>query len=260
MAHLGRTFSLAAILAGVALWAIASPAQADPINNAFQIEFFQDGTLIRTVIDNNAVSGDTNPTTGVIAFTGTVGHFSLFLSVGTSNSSDVPNPQRVPPPAVLEIGTSLITNNDSAPHTLTIEMSSQDFNNPHSPPPLVITNTASGSVTSGTLTGSFNSFADASNTLFGTSFTTGPVNFSGSTGTSYSGNTSASGFNSGQLYSLTNIGTYTLSGGGRLTLTGGNTQANAVPEIDPSSMAGALTLLIGGTLALRNRTWRRKSS
>jgi hypothetical protein len=125
---------------------------------------------------------------------------------------------------------------------------------------LIVTNTASGSVTTGALTGSFNSFADAANTLFGTSsFTTGAFNFVGSTGTSYSGSTSAGGFNSGQLYSLTNIGDYTLAGGGRLTLTGGNTQTN-VPEIDPSSMAGALTLLVGGTLALRNRTWRRKSS
>jgi hypothetical protein len=247
------------MLMGVALGGIASPAQADPINTHFQIEFFEDGVLQRTVVDNNTASGDTNPTTGVIAFSGTVGHFNLFLTLGTENSSHVTNPQNVPPPAVLEIGTSLITNTDTVSHRLTIEMSAQDFNNPHSPPSLTVTNTASGSVTTGSLTGSFNSFADASNTLFGTSsFTTGPFNFTGSTGTSYSGSTSAGGFDSGLLYSLTNIGDYTLSGGGRLTLTGGNTQTN-VPEIDPSSMASALTLLVGGTLALMYRARLRKS-
>jgi len=263
MVRLGRKFSLAAILMGVAVWGLASPAQADPINPRFQIEFFEDGVLQRTVIDNNIVSGDIAPNTGTISFSGTVGHFSLYFSVGTENSSHVPpgELQNVPPPAVLEIGTSLITNNDTASHRLTIEMSAQDFNNPSSPPPLVMSSTASGSVTRGTLTGDFTSFGDAGNTLFGMTFSTSPLNFTGSTGTSYSATTSAGGFNSGSLYSLTNVGDYTLSGGGRLTLTGGNTQTNstAVPEIDPGSMASALTLLGGGLVLLRDRVRRRKS-
>src|SRR5262249_2140453 len=112
MVQSGRKISLAASLLGVALWALASPALAD--NPAFQIQFLEDNVLIRTVIDNNVLSGDVAPSAGVISFSGTVGDFAISTSVALENghtAGSPPSPPNIPPPpAILQIGNDVITN------------------------------------------------------------------------------------------------------------------------------------------------------
>lgn len=267
MARLGKKFSIAAILMGAALWAVASPVQADPLNPRFQIQFFEDNVLVLTVQDNNLIASpgqgvDANTSTGVISFAGTVGDFlvstTFALENGTPSPPNAPNPS--PPPAIVQVNSGGISNTSSATHTLGIFVSAQDFSNPVSPPPLTVSSTASGTLASGTLSATFTSYADANNVLFGKGFTLptqGP--FNESNGQSYQNTITMGGFNSGPLYSLSNRGDYTLSGLGTITGVAGNTRSdNSVPEIDPSSMASALTLLGGGMVLLRDRVRRRK--
>jgi len=153
--------------------------------------------------------------------------------------------------ALLQTSDGKLTNLDStSSHTLTVLVSSTDFYLPQSPPLLTVASTASGSVGRGSLSGVFTSYADASNTLYGTTFATDQVTF-GPIGAnaSYSGSTSKGGFDpNGSPYSLTNVGTYTLSKGAQVTVSGGNTAVSALapaPGGIALSLAGLPVLGLG---------------
>ena len=131
--------------------------------------------------------------------------------------------------------------------------------------------TVSGSLVSGTVSGSVVSYADAENNLFATT-TSLPngigndgafassgldLNFSASgSSKSISANGSALGFTTSGPYSLTFVESFTLSAGGSLTLTGGNVQV-----VTPAPSTAVLALsglpLLGLGLWLRRRKTRK---
>ncbi len=155
-------------------------------------------------------------------------------------------------------GSWSITNNSGTAQTITIEVSAQDFTTPHSPPALMLGDTVSGSVVNGTVSGSVQAYADATNALFGQGFSDPGLNLTIPTTNaqgSFSVNGAAvSGFNApANGYSLTFVETLTLSAGASLTLTGGNVAT--LPE--PTSMMAALSavpfLALGAWLRRRKQ-------
>ena len=119
--------------------------------------------------------------------------------------------------------------------------------------------TTSGTLVNGHISGDFQGFADATDTLFGKGFAAPDLTFSESgLSQSFSKNGSKSGFSpNGSTYSLSVFGNFTLNGGSNVTLTGGNVQTVATPV--PSS--GVLILsglpLLGLGFWLRRRTTRK---
>ena len=109
------------------------------------------------------------------------------------------------------------------------------------------------------MTGNFQGFADASNTLFGAATAASQnLNFS-KTGISqsFAVNDTPMPFSpNGATYSLSIFANYTLGGGSALTLTGGNEQA--IPSPEPTSMVSALIGLGISAAAVRRR--RRKAA
>jgi hypothetical protein len=237
--------ALGAFLAGALLLGTATPARAN-----LELDL-QDGN--GTVVHVN-VPNDQGPA----VFIGTLGpggagggDFQIFISVGSSNSPGTNNL------AYTQQGTVDIINLTGSTHTLHINVSAQNFTDPQSPPPLLVTDTISGSVLSGNLlSGTFQGFADTSNALFGTGFAGQNLNI-GNTGqgNSFHANGSANGFSpNGVPYSLSNFLTVQLSGGGHLTLTGGNVET-LQPAPAPAGMVLALTALPCLALGwLRRRT------
>ncbi|MCI0682564.1 MAG: hypothetical protein L0Y71_10705 [Gemmataceae bacterium] len=224
--------------------------EAPRADAAFAIRF-SDGANERIVYDNGA--DDSSDASGEILFSGKVGNFQIKVSYGTSNA---PGGEM----AIVEIGTSSIQNKNylsGGDHTLSIEVSSQDFDSPQSPPPLTVFSTTSGSVATGTLTSAtFTSYTDKSNALWGQGFATDTLTFTDIVGpsSSFSGDAQRTGFEpNGDVYSVTNVGTYTLSAGAKITLTGGNT---VVMTPEPSTAvltACAMPLILGG-IFFRRRT------
>jgi len=179
---------------------------------------------------------------GPAMFTGTIGtggsggtDFTVVLSIGTSNSPGTPGS------ALTQESNILITNNTGSTHTLHINVSAQGFTSPNSPPPLVLMDTVSGTLVNGSVSGSLQGFADATNTLFGTGTPAPKLTFSASgLSKSFSVDGHAAGFSpDGNTYSLSLFADYTLGGGSSLTLTGGNVQA--VPTPEPATVVMALS-------------------
>jgi hypothetical protein len=203
-----------AALVGAALLGTATRARAN-----LELDLQEDGG---TVVKIN-VANDQGPATfsGKLGLGGAGGtDFTIFISVGFSNSPGGIN-------GITNVGTVSITNNTGATHTLHINVSAQDFTSPSSPPSpaLDLADTVSGSGIDGTLSGTFQGFADASNALFGTGFKGQLLNFAVSgQSQSFSADGLAHGFASGPKYSETILSSYTLGGGTSMTLTGGNTQ------------------------------------
>jgi len=194
----------------------------------------------------------TGPDAAGASYTGSVGDFSIVIAFGASNSPGSAN-------AMTQVGSIIITNTSGTAQTLTIEATAQNFNSPQSPPPLVMADTVSGSVLSGSLiTGTFQGFADASNAQGGHGFagqllTFGPKG----AGSSFAKDGILGGFSpDGATYSMTVFESFTLSGGGTLTLTGGNAQLTAVPA--PAGIVLMLTSLpvVMGYWASRRRKER----
>jgi len=76
-----KRFAILAVLAGAALLVGPSPAQA-----AFTLSL-SDGTTTTTVTDQTfGPSGDLDPASGQIIFSGAIGVFNVNISVGTSNA------------------------------------------------------------------------------------------------------------------------------------------------------------------------------
>jgi len=195
---------------------LATPALS---RASFQLKLQSDGGPVTTVT--------VAPNAGPAMFSGTVGAFSLVIAYGDSTSPGGPAN------GLTEVGSISITNLTSATHTLHVSASSQGFTSPNSPPPLTVIDTVSGTLVSGTLSGNFQGFTDASNTLFGTGFAAPLLTITPITGTSQSfsdNGTALTGFSpNGNTYSMSVFENLTLSGHGSLTLTGGNVQTLATP-------------------------------
>jgi len=186
---------------------------------------------------------------GVLSVVNTVGNFTVFGTLGTSNS-----PGSIS--AMTTVGSFSITNTDTATHTLTITASAQNFTSPQSPPPLTLLDSVSGNLVSGsgnpTATGTFQGSAEAPN---GT--TTGQLLTFSANGTSqsFSADGSVYGFApNSNSYSMSITETITLSGGATLLFTGGDVQAVMIAPA-PSSVLLFLSSLpvLGSVWASRRR-------
>jgi hypothetical protein len=148
-----RKWPLLALLAGVAVMALPPPARAD-----FELKIYDDGTLVG---GGPIVSQDGH----TIAYAASTADFAITGGFALSNS-----------PGANNLGTISISNlsvnytaTDSAPHSLTLELSANGFMVPVSPPFILsssvsyvtvpMAQNASGSV-------SFQSFVDTNNQMF----------------------------------------------------------------------------------------------
>jgi hypothetical protein len=138
-----------------------------------------------------------------------------------------------------------IRNNSSATHTINILVSSQDYTLPLGPN-LRIESGMGGSLSSGTLVATFQSYADKNNTLAGVSdFTLGLQSCSLNGSTCDTGSASGVFTRLGTPYSLTSVATLTLSGGGVANFSAHENVTN-VPEPSSLMLIGSSLILFGG--------------
>jgi hypothetical protein len=208
-----------AILAWGGFWATPPPARADyqfqlKIYEDLGSQSFQSATPLLTLVDTTQ--------SGVIQYSGSVGDFNLAFTYATSNSPGTEN-------GIVTIANTRVTNTKSVAHSLTIAVSSTGFQTTSD----TLVNSASGTISRGTVYGDFTSYVDRTNTLFGAGDVKTPaVLFSGTAGTpssSFSGTSFASGLNTGpdMMYSITNVGNYNFAGNASVTLTGGYSETIA---------------------------------
>ena len=191
----------------------------------------QDGGSITTVAVGSSLSS--------LSFSGTFGDFSL---TGFGNAADNNA-------ALSDIFASSVrlVNNSTASHTIRMWVSSQDFTLP-APVQLTVESGMSGTLNSGTLTASYQAYADKGNNLAGSGVLLGIVascaacgDFTNGLQTGvFNGSTfdtgSATGtFNrtAGQPFSLTTDRIFTLSGGGSANLA---SHENVVAAPESSSL------------------------
>jgi hypothetical protein len=229
----GTRRAFLAALSGALLLAATTPARADLL-----LSLQEGATVVNVQVPNNK---------GPASFSGTVGDFSIFISVGSSNSPGGST-------GLAQAGTFSIVNNSGSAQTLHINMSAQGFTSPNSPPPLMVLDTVSGSVANGSVKGTFQGFADALDKLSGQGFASGLLTFSaGGLSQSFSQNGGTFGFSpNGSTYSLSIFSDYTLSGGAQFTGTVGNVQTMPTPA--PASLQFLLVgLPLVGLACLRRR-------
>jgi hypothetical protein len=213
-----RSLRILTLLAGIAILGVPSSARAD-----FAIRFHEAGFADLTVkyTDAQGAAGQT-----IIS---EVFHdFQITVVFGKSN---VPGTTF----GNVQLSNTLLVNTNAAKKTLTVSVSGQDFTSPISPPPLILSDTVSGSVLAGTASGSAQGFGDSGNALFGTGTPSAVLTIPS---TSTTGSFSVSGsttFSPGPgKYSMTFSETLTVSGLGTLTTTGGNVQDMAVSPAPPT--------------------------
>jgi hypothetical protein len=167
----------------------------------------------------------------------TFGDFTLNMSFAKSNSPGGTQ-------ALVQQGNGLLDNNATGSRTLTISVSSTDFSSPISPPPLNVISKASGTAGTADVSGTFTSYVDTTNALFGTKVGTDTISFNtAQTGGVYSQAIKYYPFSPTSAYSVSDVGVYTLTGGsggnpGEVTISGGNTTV-MVPA--PTGLLLALT-------------------
>jgi hypothetical protein len=233
-----------AFLAAGAFWATPPPARAD-----FQLVLYEDGQQL-SLPSAGGANYLSDSGSGVITYSGNAGDFNLAFTYATSNS---PGQDGV---GIVTVSNTRVTNRTSAQHTLSIQVSSQYFSTPTGDG-LTLVNSASGTVTRGTITGSFVSYVDRNNTLFGLNdIVTDPVAFTGVSGTgsaSFSGTSMFTPFTSNGTYSITNIGNYNFSGMASITLTGGLSEVHAPAPASAVLACSAVPLLGFGCWFRRRR-------
>jgi len=221
------------LLVCVAIMGLPSMAGASTI---FQLS--QDGGAYTTIASGASLSS----TSG----SGTFGDFT-FKVVGVSTDNGITLSD-------LLSSTTSITNNSTATHSISILVSSQDYTLPVGIGGLRVESGMGASVSAGTLTATFRSYADKNNGLGAMSdFSLGLQTcvFNGSTcdtGSSTGIFTKGSG-----NYSLTSVATLTLSGGG---IGNFSTHENVRNVPEPSS----LVLLGSGMLLVAGLGFKRKKA
>lgn len=192
-----RKFCFAAVMIGLMVLGSATPARA-----AFEIALQEAGVNggAATVVVSGANFSNLN-------WDGNYGDFTVEVLGGSSHNAATLSD--------LLSSTTRVTNNSTDTKTLMILVSQTDYTLPVGSP-LSVESGLGGSVSTGTLsmTNIFQAYADAGNTLRGTTdFTTGPQSAAPNGSTFDTG--SATGlFSRTGSYSLTTITTFTLSGGG----------------------------------------------
>jgi len=235
-----QSFLAAALLAGVGLVGMASPASA-----SIQIQIFEDGNAV-PIYDSGVQAGNSYELT-----VGTYGD----LIIGTKGSvSAVSNS---PGGSIAELDLDNIrfgTGTSVSGHTFKIVASSDGFTNPVSPPNVVIKSTSSLVVAplSPTVTAAFTSSVGTG--LFDTSIQSAPtITLSAGASQSKAGDSTSGQFALNGTYALTITDIITFgAGGGVVTLTGGSNSVQSVPE--PSTVVAALT----GLPLLGLGLWRRR--
>src|SRR6185312_1342302 len=131
--------------------------------------------------------------------------------------------------AIVSASSFTLYNQSASAQTFTISVLATGFTSPQSPPPLSLLDTVSGTIGNGTVTGTFQGFADTSPNATAGSGTAGQLlNFSASGSSqafSVSGSADKVFSPEGSTYSLSLVETVTLSGGAQFTGTVGNVQA-----------------------------------
>jgi len=236
------------ILAGMVLLGIVPSADA-----AFKLRLTAGSTSV-TITDGDSNDLDKTKAGSIRYSNSTFGGnegFDIAVTVGTSNRLTGTTIARI------SLGSLELANLSSSAQTLTLELTDTDFDFP-TPPPLIVFSSASSTVTTpnGPSTVTFQSFADAGNAEFGTSFDVDPIvmKYAASEySVSKSGNQSRGQFFPGDdaIYSLTSRFTLDLAGLANVNSTGSKTEV-ATPEPPTLTMAGTGMLLLGGGY------WRRR--
>jgi len=189
----------------------------------------QDGGAYTTVATGASLTS--------LSGSGVFGDFTYkIIGVSTDNSATISD--------LLSSATS-ITNNSTATHTLSIRVSSQDYTFPTQTAARVESGLGA-SLSAGTLTATFQAYADRNNNLAGISdFSMGLQNcvFNGSTcdtGSAVGAFTKTSG-----PYSLTTTANLTLSGGGIANFSA-HENVTSVPEPNSLVLLGSSLLLFAG--------------
>ena len=230
MLHSAKLLTLS-LLVCIAIVGLPSMAGATTI-----IALSEDGGLFTTVGSAGSLSSASG--------SGTFGDFTFDIAgVAAHNSITLSD---------LLSSTTSVTNNSGATHTIRVLVSSQDYTLPLGPS-LGIESGMGGSLSTGTLVASFQSYADKNNNLAGVSdFTLGLQN------SSFNGSTYDTGSATGNFtrlpgnYSLTSIATLTLSGGGVANFSSHENVKN-VPEPSSLLLIGSSLILFGGLGLKKNR-------
>jgi hypothetical protein len=223
MLNFAKVMTLSLIVC-VAIMGLPSMAGASTI---FQLS--QDGGAYTTVATGTSLSS--------LSGTGVFGDFSYkIIGVGTDNTATLSD--------ILSSATS-ISNTSTAAHTLSVRVSSQDFTLPAGTG-VRIESGMGASLSAGTLTATFQAYADKANGLAATSdFTVGLQNCSFNVSTCDTGSGSGVFTKTTGAYSLTTVANLTLSGGG---LANFSTHENvtAVPEPNTLVLLGSSLVMFAG--------------
>jgi len=223
MLHTAKFLALS-LLVCVAIMGLPSMAGASTV---FMLS--QDGGAFSTIATGPSLSSQSG--------SGTFGDFTFkIVGVSTDNSITLSD---------LLSSTTSITNNSSATHSIRVLVSSQDYTQPAGPL-LRVESGLGASVSAGTMTATFQSFADRNNGLGVMSdFSLGlqTCTFNGSTC-----DTGSSVGNFSRLtgpYSLTTVATLTLTGGGIGNFSSHENVTN-VPEPNSLMLIGSSLLMFAG--------------
>jgi hypothetical protein len=254
MVSFGKKRLTAALLAGALILGARSSAHADVISLDYSVDGGSTWTKA-TLTPDGKVAGQYDWSAVIKDASGN----SLFSVDGAWATTNTPGGAKAQISQVNGTITALYDTSET--HTLSVRVSSQGFLLPSVNSTLRNTSSLQnlGDVYGG---GSanvvFTSYADTSNTLFGTTGSTvasTSVSYQTVGGESGAKNSSTSFFPSGATYSLTNEGDYTMTGGVQVSVVQGATTVTATPV--PAGIVMALSgvpfLAAGGWLRRRRR-------